>query len=344
MSCSIPLVRASTAIPWVLALRNGGVAPGPLLRECGLPENPEAQSWRAVGSYNMAAFFCATAAAIAPDVGCRAGTIDGFLALPALAVPIRRARTVREGLVRLSHALPCQVSHESLSSSLEGDRLVIRNSLMIGVSAAAVHQIQQLAAAQLLALLGLAVPDIREQVRVRLRPHPEFGLAHLAPWLGPNVSASDRVMELSVPADCLDKPLAWPADNTAAPDSRHAELIAQGSLTESALVLIAGMFEDGEARLDLLACAAGRSRRTMQRQLAEEGVTFVELVDQLRRQRAIAQLNGSQKPIGDIAGDLGFSTPSSLTRAVRRWTDACPREYRQSRSANIMRVGSGQHQ
>ena len=75
----------------------------------------------------------------------------------------------------------------------------------------------------------------------------------------------------------------------------------------------------------------GMSPRTLERRLAEEGVTFIDVLQQLKASLAIRYLEEEGMPISRIAWLLGFEEPSSFTHACRRWTGRSPRELRRSR-------------
>ena len=68
--------------------------------------------------------------------------------------------------------------------------------------------------------------------------------------------------------------------------------------------------------------------RTLQRRLKEEGTSFSELFDDLRRDQALSALSTGRQPIGDLAQRLGFRQQSSFTRAVCRWTGQPPSEIK----------------
>lgn len=70
------------------------------------------------------------------------------------------------------------------------------------------------------------------------------------------------------------------------------------------------------------------SVRTMARRLANEGQSFQEIKDDLRRDIAIDRLAHSKDTVAQIAHDLGFEDPSSFYRAFRLWTGVTPRAYR----------------
>ena len=70
------------------------------------------------------------------------------------------------------------------------------------------------------------------------------------------------------------------------------------------------------------------SRRTLSRRLAEEGTSFRDLLDDVRRESACALLHDGSRSVGDVAFFLQYSEPAAFHRAFRRWTGQTPREFR----------------
>ena len=68
--------------------------------------------------------------------------------------------------------------------------------------------------------------------------------------------------------------------------------------------------------------------RTLQRRLAEEGTSYGQVLDEVRRDTAYRFITTTDVPFGQVAALIGFTEQSALTRAVRRWHDATPRELR----------------
>jgi AraC-like DNA-binding protein len=80
-----------------------------------------------------------------------------------------------------------------------------------------------------------------------------------------------------------------------------------------------------------LARAMGTSTRTLQRRLAERGTRFGELLDRVRRERALAELERPDASVTEIAFVVGFADPSAFGRAFRRWTGTTPARHRRRR-------------
>lgn len=70
--------------------------------------------------------------------------------------------------------------------------------------------------------------------------------------------------------------------------------------------------------------------RTLQRRLAAAGTTFDQLLDEVRREATRRYLRDTDMPMGQLAGVLGYSEQSVLTRSCRRWFGASPMALRQT--------------
>ncbi|MEM7787029.1 MAG: AraC family transcriptional regulator ligand-binding domain-containing protein [Bacteroidota bacterium] len=66
------------------------------------------------------------------------------------------------------------------------------------------------------------------------------------------------------------------------------------------------------------AAALGLSARTLQRRLAAEGTTFAVVLETVRRETA-DRLLGVGLSVQEVAERLGYTEPTSFTRAYRRW-------------------------
>ena len=70
------------------------------------------------------------------------------------------------------------------------------------------------------------------------------------------------------------------------------------------------------------------SPRTLQRKLAEAKTTYLQLVDDTRKDLALRYIEDPRRSVTDITFSLGFSQPSAFTRAFKRWTGRSPSDYR----------------
>lgn len=83
-----------------------------------------------------------------------------------------------------------------------------------------------------------------------------------------------------------------------------------------------------EATLMSSARAMGRSVRTLQRELDAEGTSYRVERDKAQAEKAEQLIRNSALKLADIAAQVGCSSPSQLTRLVRRMTGVSPSALR----------------
>jgi AraC-like DNA-binding protein len=93
---------------------------------------------------------------------------------------------------------------------------------------------------------------------------------------------------------------------------------------------------DGEPELKSIAAGMRMSTRTLQRRLEAEGASFVDLVDEVRRARALEWIR-ADRSLAEISFLLGYSEPRAFYRAFRRWTGRTPSDWRRE---NVPRAPS----
>ncbi|MCP5474714.1 MAG: helix-turn-helix domain-containing protein [Rhodanobacteraceae bacterium] len=76
------------------------------------------------------------------------------------------------------------------------------------------------------------------------------------------------------------------------------------------------------------------SPRSLYRHLKAIGLSYQQLVDDHRLERARWLLAHTDLPVERIAERLGYADSSNFSRTFRRWTGGTPREYRQSARAS----------
>jgi AraC-like DNA-binding protein len=99
---------------------------------------------------------------------------------------------------------------------------------------------------------------------------------------------------------------------------------------------IAPLLPHGGARVDEVAKSLGMSRRTLARRLAEENLTFTEILERVRMDLARHYLKGPNLSISQIAWLLGFQETSAFTHSFRRWTGVTPTQMRIRQGAGTL--------
>lgn len=81
---------------------------------------------------------------------------------------------------------------------------------------------------------------------------------------------------------------------------------------------------------EVLAARLGVHPRSLRRRLQAEGLSYLQLRNAVRAERAIQLLCAEHLTHEQIASRLGLSDGSSFRRAFRAWTGKSPRAYRRS--------------
>jgi len=100
------------------------------------------------------------------------------------------------------------------------------------------------------------------------------------------------------------------------------------STTRNVVDKIVEKLPDGPPNQQQIAEALHVSNRTLQRKLKDEGTSFMDLLQDTRMQLARKYLRQPSRSVVETAYLLGFSEPSTFSRAFKRWTGMAPAEYR----------------
>jgi AraC-like DNA-binding protein len=85
-----------------------------------------------------------------------------------------------------------------------------------------------------------------------------------------------------------------------------------------------------EPSLSSIAKNLGIGVRSIQMKLKEEGATFQQLLDEIRKDLALKHLKEDKLSTTDISYLLGYSEPSVFFRSFKKWTGQTPTFYRKS--------------
>jgi AraC-like DNA-binding protein len=142
------------------------------------------------------------------------------------------------------------------------------------------------------------------------------------------------VTQLVFQASLLDLPLVAP-DRSGMCLAREQCERALADLTHNGMIVgrVRGLIANAERfrTLDEVAACLGVSPRTLKRRLAAQQISFSELVEEERHQRALLMLRSSQLSLEEITERLGYSTVPNFARAFRRWAGVAPGAYRRAR-------------
>ena len=92
--------------------------------------------------------------------------------------------------------------------------------------------------------------------------------------------------------------------------------------------LITNLLPSGQPKIDAVAQELGMSSRTLMRRLADQGLTYKSLLDEVRRKLALQYLKDRRINLKQVAYLLGYSEASAFYHAFRRWTGSTPVQHR----------------
>ena len=325
----IPLHRTATVFPFINYLQHLGAPVERELHQAGLPIMALNQPNYFVPSLNYWNFVAKIAAREDIEdlgflVGCRSGA---NAADPELTEQLVRLPTLRHALALFCDLATTEISRvvfwlETLDNSHH--RLCYRPSF--GSDHPAYAQLQWYGLTAAMGVIHLFTGNRWRPDRIGLGssispsstireyfPNTVFSYEHGHCYL----AVTNR--ELGKPAGIDTKPSHFSTKSTV--DKPADDFV--GSLKQS----LQGYLLDGAPNIDHTAGLTGNSVRSLQRQLAKQGLSYRDLLNQVRMEKATGLLRRSDETITEIAHVLGYSDPSHFARAFKRSTGFSPRAY-----------------
>jgi len=111
---------------------------------------------------------------------------------------------------------------------------------------------------------------------------------------------------------------------------RLAQLGASVTVGQRVRSVLLEALPGGGVGMDDVAQRIGMSRRSLQRHLEAEGLTYIDLLQSTRHALAQHYLMKTDLPAAEISFLLGFEEPNSFFRAFRAWAGRSPESFRQS--------------
>ncbi len=231
--------------------------------------------------------------------------------------------------------------------NFDGDRLAIERGYLARSVAAGVRAFSRARAVTVKALgrirgAGWLRGGIQEHVGyVTLGELPERMIGHDKSHA---VQLAELVAALRPGHAMVDELRRWSAGIVEAPASPCNRVRTAHRRTAAALPLariqraIAASVVAGEVSPVAIGRALGLSARTLQRRLAEHGLTVQCLVEEFVRALAVDRMR-SGADWRAAAHELGFADPRAFARAFKRWTQVTPHAFQ--RAPAVTRLGCG---
>lgn len=111
-------------------------------------------------------------------------------------------------------------------------------------------------------------------------------------------------------------------------DQILARLPQRSGVAEQVQRALAADLSAETTRIDTFARQLAMSGRTLQRRLADEGVSFQQLLEAARKEAAGRYLTEPTLAISEVAYLVGYSEPAPFHRAFKRWYRMTPETFR----------------
>jgi AraC-like DNA-binding protein len=313
------LVRAAALTNFHDVARAAGVDPLPLLREAGLSEAALREPELKLPADKAARLLeLAAAASGLESFGLRMAETRRLSNLGPVGLLMRDQPTLRDSLLVLLRYHVMVNGALALAVEESAGVVVIREDVIVGHQQP-VRQSVELA-------IGVMLRLMRQCLGPQWQPR-RVCFAHPAPR---DVATHLRVFGHCVEFNhdfngivCARTDLDTPNPNADPAMSRYAQQLLDSALgpAEQAPTLlddvrhaIVLLLPSGRCTIEQVADSLGVVCRTVQRRLADQGLTFSGLVNELRVELATRHVEDGERPLTDVSALLGFSAPSGFSR------------------------------
>lgn len=267
-----------------------------------------------------------------PDFGLRLSRFQGLDILGPIAVIARNAQTVLGGFEAIarylyvhSPALRLTVRRASAQSDVQCTYEVTEPGVPHPTQS---YELSMGIGAKILRLLG--GPHAHPRLVSFMHPPLASQDAYRA-HLGAPVRFDQTWSGFELSADVADKVIGTADPETQRIATKYLEstyLPSTAALSDRVAELTRRLLPTGQCSADAIADQLALHPRTLQRQLAAEGVTCHDIIDGERKALAARYLAVPGLHLHQIAGLIGYSEQSALNRSCRRWFGKTPRQYR----------------
>lgn len=108
-----------------------------------------------------------------------------------------------------------------------------------------------------------------------------------------------------------------------------SSLQSQDDLSLQLRETLTRLLPKGEVSIDTVAEILCMGRRTLQRRLSEQGLSFQKQLQTLRSELAVGYLSDKRLNIVEVALLLGYGDQSTFSNSFKSWYGLSPRDYRQ---------------
>lgn len=327
---AIAMTRASVLIPSVDATHHVNAPLERLLRKRGLPtwEIDDPNTW--VPTHAMLMLAEDVQGIVGPEAfGLWMERMSVLAALGPFADTLCRSRTLNDALRHYRRFYREFRNYAKLSMAWDDGYLWIYRFVDAG-SPGNKEILQLYAINEMANVVRLAAGESWQPKKVVLQPNANPLLEKMPHLAGASALAGSNFCGIGIPGKLLSQPIrSRPLDRSIQSAKGAAALAPRpDSFSDTLLTVISNLFHDGYPGIDAVAETVGVSRRTLQRVLSAEGLTYRDMIDYYRFETAKRLIREDRIKLSDVAAMLEYNDAGSFSRAFRRWAGVSPRAYR----------------
>jgi AraC-like DNA-binding protein len=325
--------RAYGLGPFIALLREEGLATDPLLQQAGIPLNAlEDPDYTLAPGKELEFMERSLAALNKPDLGLRCGpryhlSFYGMLGLAAMA-----SSNLTEAFRVIFRYLPMTWSYMYWTLRFENGLAIIQLEPQRDLVGCYQYMVDRgLAAAYTIACDALGSPPPLVEVNVR-QPEPSYGQLYRDTFKC-QVNFDMPSDDFRIAEHYFQIPLQQAESESARIFAMQCERICANLVKEGSFAEVIRQhllqLPNQMASLESVATRLHMTPRTIQRRLANENTSYLELVENVRRNLAVEYLKTTALTMDEVAVRLGYSDAPSFSHAFKRWTGMSPGSVRE---------------
>ena len=275
-----------------------------------------------------------------PLLGFKVGSVQNYRAIGVLSPVIWHSPSVRTALQNLVmfQTLISESGAFHFDEIYDGDECVNYCEYVAKHSSVSINAHQILAV--VVGTIGIIKAISNNMVKVkRLYLPPNLNARLLSKNIGCDVVSRDGNLAICFSTQQFDSPLLGCDHNLYQINIAYAEELLRAKKAGVALIdSVKSAIENGgfsRSNIEYIELSLGLHKRTLQRNLSEQGTSFRQLKEEVLKAQAVSLLLQEKFEIESLATYLGYSEPSAFHRAFKSWFGVTPRKFSRLRHYHL---------
>jgi AraC-like DNA-binding protein len=330
---TVPFVRALSLVGFHEFAARQGLDPARMLKQIGLP----LQSLQDEDNLFPYQQYCALLQACSqqsgnPLFGLHYGLFQASSVFGDLLHVLRNARTVGEALLQLRNHYALYNAAAEVGLSNENGQVILSYHVH-QADVPGVRQAEELACAAGIQMMRALLGPHWQPTAIWLRHSASADPALYAQALGMPVTFDAPGLALVFEASVLAQPCATCDDalqQLVVRNMQRLEPLCSDELASQIKQLLQHLLPSGRATAQKVASIMALTPDQLRQAMAREGLSFQQLLEDVRQRMALAYLARPSVDIAELARLLGYSDTSGFCRAFHRWHNMSPLNWQKA--------------